>query len=85
MLNRDDTRCSPILAFSELEMKVLRHYFRERNKPKSLQQYIIRLARLGGYLYRSNDRPPGYTVIRKGLRRLAELSAGFELALLVGN
>jgi len=85
MLNRDDTCSSPALAFSELERRILRHYFRERNKPKSLQQYIIRLARLGGYLNRSNDPPPGNTVIWKGLRRLAELSAGFELAQFVGN
>ena len=34
-----------------------------RNQTATLAHYITKLARLGGYLARANDRPPGNTVI----------------------
>ena len=85
MLNRDDEQVSPKLAFDQTERKILAHYFKKACKPKTLNDYINRLARLGGYLDRANDPPPGNTVIWKGLNKLAKLRAGFELAIDVGN
>ena len=35
--------------------------------PKTVQDYIISLARLGGNLARSNDGPPGIEVTWRGL------------------
>ena len=52
---------------------------------KSIRPLQNRLARLGGYLDRANDPPPGNAVIWKGLNKLAKLRAGFELAIDVGN
>ena len=39
--------------------------------------YMIRVARLGGYLARRHDPPPGATVIWRGFSRLADLVEGF--------
>ncbi|WP_299947822.1 IS4 family transposase [uncultured Microbulbifer sp.] len=85
MLNREDKRLSPNLAFDDIERKILIQYFQKIVVPSTLQDYIDRLARLGGYLARASDPPPGNTVIWRGMNKLYELRAGFELALGVGN
>ena len=44
------------------------------------------MARLGGYLARASDSPPGNTVMWRGLSRLTDITLGAMLrAKLVGN
>jgi len=47
--------------------------------------YIVKLARLGGYLARAGDPPPGNKVMWRGLCRLTDIQVGFEAARDVGN
>ena len=63
---------------------------KRKNAPRDLAFYMTALARLGGYLDRDSDPPPGTTVIWRGFTRLADLDEGFRAAqtgrkLLVGN
>jgi hypothetical protein len=51
----------------------------------SLSTCIIKVARLGGYLARTNDSPPGNIVMWRGLSRLTDIVPGFETAKDVGN
>jgi hypothetical protein len=53
----------------------------------TLSYYLTKLARLGGYLARSNDPPPGNTVIWRGLSRLTDIEIGAEIGVAgnVGN
>jgi hypothetical protein len=54
----------------------------------SLFQFIGELsglARLGGYLARAGNAPPGNTVMWRGLSRLTGIELGFNAAKLVGN
>jgi len=53
----------------------------------TLAFYIIKLARLGGYLARASDPPPGIIVIWRGLARLTDIELGAEIgaARIVGN
>jgi hypothetical protein len=37
------------------------------------------VARLGGYLNRRHDGPPGHTVLWRGLTRLADIQLGYDL------
>lgn len=86
MLNRDDNQTAPKIAFDRTERKILASYFRKKHPtPQSLQDYIILLARLGGYLGRASDPPPGITIIWRGIQKLCKLRVGFELAEDVGN
>jgi hypothetical protein len=84
MLNRENTQLPPQIAFDETEIKLLIHYRKESNPPRTLGDHILRLAKMGGYLARKSDPPPGNTVIWRGLNKLHELRAGYELALNVG-
>ena len=89
MMNRALPDASPALAFTALEIRLLDHLAKgqkERVKKTSVSSYLVQLARLGGYLARTGDSPPGNNVIWKGLSRLTDIEMGFLIgAKLVGN
>ena len=43
----------------------------------------VAVAKLGGYLARGKDPPPGNMVLWRGMSRLTEIHLGFELRLWV--
>ena len=52
----------------------------------AVSHYLVAVARLGGYLARVRDPPPGNMVIWRGLTRLMDIHLGFELSRrFVGN
>ena len=90
MINRSVPDASPLLAFSSLEVRLLDRLVRDKtNRPgqkNSLSAYLKKIARLGGYLARAHDPPPGNVVMWRGLSRLTDIQLGFILgAQLVGN
>ena len=53
---------------------------------KPITHYLYAVARLGGYLSRASDPPPGNKVLWRGFNRLMDLHLGFLIgAKLVGN
>jgi hypothetical protein len=48
-------------------------------KPPPLQQAVLWIAMLGGYLNRKHDRPPGPTVIWRGFLILHEITKMYQL------
>ena len=90
MLNRSASDASPDLALTEVEVGLLDHLMSDRDqKPlrrKTLSHYLTKIARLGGYLARANDPPPGNTVMWRGLSRLTDIELGAIIgAKSVGN
>ena len=89
MINRDQPKAAPHTGFTELELFLLDTLIRDKtaDKPtKSLGAYLIKLARLGGYLDRAHDPPPGNKVMWRGLTRLTDIELGAIIgAQLVGN
>jgi hypothetical protein len=47
--------------------------------PRTIARYVVVIAKLGGYLDREQDPPPGNMVVWRGLTRLADILLGFEL------
>ena len=72
-------------VFSNSERLILERYHKQMATPKTLQNYIVRLAKLEGYLARKSDAPPGHTVIWRGLNKLYALREDMELANFMGN
>jgi hypothetical protein len=90
MLNRSASDAPSDLALSEVEIALLDHLVKDRDqKPlqrKTLSHYLTKIARLGGYLARANDPPPGNTVMWRGLSRLTDIELGATVgAKIVGN
>jgi hypothetical protein len=89
MLARTDPALSPSVAFSDVEIDVLDRLSpkpRFEFLPRHLSHYMTALAKLGGYLARKGDPPPGNTVMWRGLTRLSDIVFGMQLAeKVVGN
>lgn len=49
------------------------------DEPPSLAQVVLWIARLGGYLNRKNDAPPGTTVMWRGFLTLHEITAMYRI------
>jgi hypothetical protein len=90
MMNRVAPSGSPLTALTSLETRILDRVFKERpgrpgEKP-TLSAYLTKIARLGGYLARTRDPPPGNTVMWRGMSRLTDIELGFLLgSSFVGN
>jgi hypothetical protein len=47
---------------------------------KTVSHYLTRIAKLGGYLARKGDPPPGNMVMWRGMTRLANIVMGMSIA-----
>ncbi|WGD54109.1 IS4 family transposase [Bradyrhizobium sp. CB1650] len=84
MLNRITPEASPKLALTDTEIAMLDRLIsgasHRQCRPGTLAFYLTKLARLGGYLARAGDPPPGNVVIWRGLSRLTDIELGAELS-----
>jgi hypothetical protein len=86
MMNRDIEDAPAEIALTDEETAILDHIFPPKKKHQSLSDYIIKVARLGGYLAHSSDPPPGNLVMWRGMRKLTEIHLGIEIGRnFVGN
>jgi hypothetical protein len=86
MMHRIAPNAGAALALTHTELVILDRLVPEkRGAPASrkLSSYLTKVARLGGYLARSRDPPPGNMVMWRGLSRLTDIELGFTLANLV--
>jgi hypothetical protein len=88
MFNRSAPHAPPTLALTGTEIGVLDRLVNDRPKTrqKTLSHYLVKIAWLGGYLARTNDPPPGNTVMWRGLSRLTDIALGAMVGVeIVGN
>jgi hypothetical protein len=90
MLNRTASTTPPDVALTETEIALLDHLMKDKGQRapgrKTLSHYLTKVARLGGYLARANDPPPGNIVMWRGLSRLPDIELGAMIgAKIVGN
>jgi hypothetical protein len=84
MINRTAPEAPPELALTKIEIGLLDELLKDSSTsspPKNnLSTYLTKIARLGGYLGRANDSPPGNTVMWRGMSRLTDIALGFAIA-----
>jgi len=84
MIARVSPNAQPEIAFTQEELEVLDAA--PNNRPnnnmqnKTLSYYLNKVARLGGYMNRALDQPPGNIVMWRGLSKLADIRLGFNMA-----
>ena len=78
MLNRSAPNAPPTLALTVTEIGLLDRLVNDKRQPrrKTLSYYLTKIAKLGGYLARANDPPPGNTVMWRGVSRLNDIMLG---------
>lgn len=89
MINRSASNAPAAAVFTITERRLLDHLVPDRKTDretrKFLPAYLTKVARLGGYLARTSDPPPGNIVMWRGLSRFTDIELGFSVAQLVGN
>lgn len=85
MINRVAPDASAKIALTSIEIKLLDCLVKDKNrrggrKKPPLHVYLEKIAKLGGYLARAHDPPPGNMVIWRGLSRMMDI----ELGVIVG-
>ena len=90
MINRSAPEAPPSIALTATEIELLDRLVKDRGKTflhrKTIGTYLIKIARLGGYLARATDPPPGNMVMWRGLSRLTDIELGAVIgAQIVGN
>jgi hypothetical protein len=80
MINRSAPSVDPRLALTPGEIAILDRLVPDKGQPaKTLCAYLVKVARLGGYLARTRDPPPGTMVMWRGLSRLTDIALGATL------
>ena len=90
MSSRATPEATPEMAITPMEVKILDRIVPDKRSDqktvRGLAFYINKIARLGGYLGRKCDPPPGNIVMWRGLVRLTDIGLGMSMAAeLVGN
>ncbi len=82
LLGREAPGLPAEVMFSDLEIKVLRAYSKKKGLSLlvSLGEAVKLVAKLGGYLGRSNDPPPGHQLMWRGYAHLQLMCDGFTLS-----
>jgi hypothetical protein len=83
MLHRAEPDLPPAIALDPTELllldKLVKTKPEARAEEPTVSDYIIKIARLGGYLNRASDPPPGNMVMWRGLSKLNDIHLGFLL------
>ncbi len=81
LLGRETPEMPAEVLFSDVELNVLGAYAKERNlpQPTQLNDAVLLVAKMGGYLNRKNDPPPGHQLIWQGYTYLHFMCIGFML------
>ena len=88
MANRAKPEATAGVALTEAEVAVLDRLAGDAGVPASptVSHDLVAVAKLGGYLARATDQPPGNKVIWRGLTRLMDIHLGFVVSnRVVGN
>jgi hypothetical protein len=84
MINRSASNVPASAVFTSTEQRLLDHLVpdrpQDRGRKKLLSIYLTKVARLGGYLARATDPPPGNIVMWRGLSRFTDIELGFSIA-----
>jgi hypothetical protein len=81
LLGRECPELPAEVLFSDLEIEVLEAYAKKNRiaQPTRLGNVVRLVARLGGYLGRANDPPPGHQIMWQGYSQLLTMCEGLSL------
>ena len=83
MLQRAEPDLPPAVALDPTEIYLLDQLIKPKpgtiDGKTTISTYLVKLARLGGYLNRAADSPPGNKVIWRGMSKLNDIHLGFLL------
>ena len=81
LLGREMPELPAEVLFSDIELRVLQAYSKKKGlkPPILLGEAVMLIARIGGYLNRKNDPPPGHQILWHGYHEFQYMCQGFAL------
>jgi len=81
LMGRETPELPADVLFSDIEVEVLQAYAKKRRMapPTNLGEAVRLVARIGGYLGRKNDPPPGHQLMWIGYSQLQLMCEGYSL------
>jgi hypothetical protein len=81
LLGRETPILPAEVLFSDIELRTLRAYAKKKHLtlPSLLGEAVLLVAKIGGYLGRSNDPPPGHQLLWHGYTEFQFMCLGFAL------
>ncbi len=81
LLGRETPETCADMVFTDTELEVMHAYAQHRKlkPPANLQEAVYLMAKMGGYLNRKHDPPPGHQLMWYGYIYLQGLCAGYML------
>ena len=83
MLQRAEPNLPPTVALDTTEIFLLDELVKSKpgkfGQKATVSDYMLKIARLGGYLNRASDPPPGNLVMWRGMSKLNDIHLGFLL------
>jgi len=81
LMGRETPKLPAEVLFSDIELRTLRAYAKKKGlePPLLLGEAVGMIARLGGYLGRKNDPPPGHQLLWEGYTVFRFMCLGFGL------
>jgi len=81
LLGRETPELPAEVLFSDIELRTLRAYAKKKrlNPPLLLGEAVRLVAKIGGYLGRTNDPPPGHQLLWQGYTEFQFMCLGFAL------
>jgi len=81
LLGRETPELPAEVLFSDIELRTLKAYAKKRGltPPVLLGEAVRLVAKIGGYLGRNNDPPPGHQLLWQGYTEFQFMCAGFAL------
>ena len=81
LLGRETPELPAEVLFSDIELRTLEAYAKKKRlkPPKLLGEAVILVAKIGGYLDRKNDPPPGHQILWQGYHEFQYMCMGFAL------
>ena len=81
LLGRETPELPAEVLFSDIELRTLRAYAKKKGMvpPSLLGEAVLLVAKIGGYLGRNNDPPPGHQLLWQGYAEFQFMCLGFAL------
>jgi hypothetical protein len=81
LLGRETPELPAEVLFSDIELRTLRAWAKKKQlkPPTLLGEAVILVAKIGGYLGRNNDPPPGHQILWHGYTEFQFMCLGFAL------
>jgi hypothetical protein len=81
LLGREQPQLPAEILFTDIELKTLTAYAKKKKlaPPIQLNEAVLLVAKIGGYLGRKNDPPPGHQILWKGYTEFQFMCLGYAL------